>query len=153
MSWLACDDAPTRRHLLQGLIAAFAPIAMRRSVHAAQATNAEATPYTPAVLPPGVRSRFVNDVNGIRIHLLEAGFGTPVRPAVLLIHGFPELAYSWRKVMGPIAASGFHVFAPDVRGYGRTSGADVSGTTQAKPTRTCGARRREYTRSCARTTT
>ena len=51
------------------------------------------------------------------------GFETPGRPGVLMLHGFPELAYSWRKIMAPIAAAGFHVFAPDVRGYGRTSGA------------------------------
>ena len=44
---------------------------------------------------------------------------------MLLLHGFPELAYSWRKVMLPLAAAGYHVIAPDVRGYGRTSGTDV----------------------------
>jgi pimeloyl-ACP methyl ester carboxylesterase len=43
---------------------------------------------------------------------------------VLLLHGFPELAYSWRKVMLPLAAAGFHVVAPDQRGYGRTTGWD-----------------------------
>jgi pimeloyl-ACP methyl ester carboxylesterase len=59
------------------------------------------------------------------MHILEAGFETPGRQAVLMIHGFPELAYSWRNVMGPLAAAGYHVFAPDVRGYGRTSGADT----------------------------
>ena len=59
------------------------------------------------------------------MHVLEAGFETPGRPAVLMIHGFPELAYSWRKVMLPLAAAGYHVFAPDLRGYGRTSGTDV----------------------------
>src|SRR5262245_3479611 len=87
----------------------------------------QATPTSlpPAVLPPGIRSRFVDNVNGLRMHILEAGFETAGRPAVLMIHGFPELAYSWRKVMGPVAAAGYHVFAPDVRGYGRTSGADA----------------------------
>src|SRR5262249_46667690 len=39
-------------------------------------------------------------------------------------HGFPELAYSWRKIMLPLAAAGFHVIAPDQRGYGRTTGWD-----------------------------
>jgi pimeloyl-ACP methyl ester carboxylesterase len=43
---------------------------------------------------------------------------------VLLLHGFPELAYSWRKVMLPLAQAGFHVVAPDQRGYGRTTGWD-----------------------------
>jgi pimeloyl-ACP methyl ester carboxylesterase len=41
---------------------------------------------------------------------------------LLLLHGFPELAYSWRKVMLPLAEAGFHVIAPDQRGYGRTTG-------------------------------
>lgn len=81
-------------------------------------------PYPDAWLPPGVRSRFVADVNGLRMHVLEAGFETPGRPCVLLLHGFPELAYSWRKVMPPLAAAGFHVLAPDQRGYGRTTGWD-----------------------------
>jgi pimeloyl-ACP methyl ester carboxylesterase len=58
------------------------------------------------------------------MHVLEAGFETPGRPCVLLLHGFPELAYSWRKVMPPLAAAGFHVLAPDQRGYGRTTGWD-----------------------------
>jgi pimeloyl-ACP methyl ester carboxylesterase len=43
---------------------------------------------------------------------------------VLLLHGFPELAYSWRKIMPPLAAAGYHVVAPDLRGYGRTTGWD-----------------------------
>lgn len=75
-------------------------------------------------LPPGIRSRFVDDINGLRIHLLEAGFEGRDRPCVLLLHGFPELAYSWRKVMVPLASAGFHVVAPDQRGYGRTTGWD-----------------------------
>jgi pimeloyl-ACP methyl ester carboxylesterase len=81
------------------------------------------------VLPAGIRSRFVDDVNGLRMHVLEAGFQShsPAdrRPCVLLLHGFPELAYSWRKVMLPLAQAGFHVIAPDQRGYGRTTGWDV----------------------------
>ena len=81
-------------------------------------------PYRKEWLPEGVRSRFVDNVNGLRIHVLEAGFETPNRPALLLLHGFPELAYSWRNVMKPLADAGYHVFAPDVRGYGRTTGWD-----------------------------
>ncbi|HLZ85014.1 MAG TPA: alpha/beta hydrolase [Caulobacteraceae bacterium] len=75
-------------------------------------------------LPKGVRSRFVEDVNGLRLHILEAGFETGGRPCLLLLHGFPELAYSWRKVIGPLAAQGYHVIVPDQRGYGRTTGWD-----------------------------
>ena len=55
-------------------------------------------------LPPGIRSRFVPNINGLTMHLLEAGFESQDRPCVLLLHGFPELAYSWRKVMLPLAA-------------------------------------------------
>jgi pimeloyl-ACP methyl ester carboxylesterase len=80
--------------------------------------------YGETTLPAGIRSRFVKDVNGLTIHLLEAGFEEEKRPCVLLLHGFPELAYSWRKVMLPLAQAGFHVVAPDQRGYGRTLGWD-----------------------------
>ncbi len=77
-----------------------------------------------ALLPSGVRSRFVENVNGLRMHVLEAGWEAGDRPLVLLLHGFPELAWSWRKVIPPLAAAGFHVVAPDQRGYGRTTGWD-----------------------------
>ena len=77
-----------------------------------------------SVLPTGIRSRFVDGINGLRMHVLEAGYEERGRPLLLLLHGFPELAYSWRKVMGPLAALGFHVVAPDQRGYGRTTGWD-----------------------------
>jgi pimeloyl-ACP methyl ester carboxylesterase len=80
---------------------------------------------SPLPLPPGIRSRMVSGINGLTMHVLEAGFETPGRPAVLLLHGFPELAYSWRKVMVPLAEAGFHVIAPDQRGYGRTRGWDA----------------------------
>ncbi|SEB22451.1 alpha/beta hydrolase [Variovorax sp. YR216] len=76
----------------------------------------------PLPLPAGLRSRFVDNSNGLSMHVLEAGFESPDRPCVLLLHGFPELAYSWRKVMLPLAEAGFHVVAPDQRGYGRTTG-------------------------------
>ena len=81
------------------------------------------------VLPSGIRSRFAPDINGLRMHVLEAGFEERGRPLVLLLHGFPELAYSWRKVMLPLAATGYRVAAPDQRGYGRTTGwgADYDG--------------------------
>ena len=79
---------------------------------------------TEVAYPPGIRSRFVNNINGLTMHVLEAGFEVEDRPCVLLLHGFPELAYSWRKVMLPIAAAGFHVIAPDQRGYGQTTGWD-----------------------------
>ena len=78
--------------------------------------------YGDSFLPHGVRSRMIDNINGLSMHVLEAGFEAAGRPCVLLLHGFPELAYSWRKVMLPLASAGFHVVAPDQRGYGRTTG-------------------------------
>ncbi len=77
-------------------------------------------------LPPSIRSRYVDGINGLTMHVLEAGFETKGRPCLLLLHGFPELAYSWRKVMPALAEAGYHVIAPDQRGYGRTTGWDAS---------------------------
>jgi pimeloyl-ACP methyl ester carboxylesterase len=77
-------------------------------------------------LPVGIRSRRIPDIQGLSMHVLEAGEPlTPTgerRPALLLLHGFPELAYSWRKVMLPLAEAGYYVVAPDQRGYGATTG-------------------------------
>src|SRR5215813_3104728 len=81
-------------------------------------------PYGNGTLPPDIRSRSIAGVNGMSVHILEAGHETRGRPAVLLLHGFPELAYSWRKVLPALAAAGYHAIAPDQRGYGRTTGWD-----------------------------
>jgi len=111
------QSALTRRQLIQGLVAVLAP--------AVPTQAAGIGPYDPATLPPGIRSRFVHHINGITMHVLEAGYQSGDRPGVLLLHGFPELAYSWRKVMPPLASAGYHVIAPDLRGYGRSDGTDV----------------------------
>src|SRR5580704_10932290 len=84
--------------------------------------NTTALPDIP--LPPGIRSRLVEGINGLSMHVLGAGFESKGRPCVLLLHGFPELAFSWRKVMPALADAGYHVIAPDQRGYGRTTGWD-----------------------------
>ena len=61
-------------------------------------------------------------VNGIAMHVAEAGSGTPV----ILCHGFPHLWYSWRHQIPALAQAGWRVLAPDLRGYGRTDApADV----------------------------
>ena len=78
------------------------------------------------------------------MHILEAGFDAGERPCVLLLHGFPELAYSWRRIMPALADAGFHVVAPDLRGYGRTTGwhadYDSEADLQLVPSVECGAR-------------
>jgi pimeloyl-ACP methyl ester carboxylesterase len=89
-----------------------------------QAVYANAGPYGGTTLPPGVHPRLVANVNGLTVNMLEAG--TPGRPLVLLLHGFPNLGYSWRKVMPALAAAGYYAVAPDLRGYGRTTGWDNS---------------------------
>lgn len=54
--------------------------------------------------------------NGINMHIAEQGSG----PLVLLIHGFPKLWFSWRHQIKDLAQHGYHVVAPDMRGYGDT---------------------------------
>jgi pimeloyl-ACP methyl ester carboxylesterase len=56
------------------------------------------------------------DVNGIHMHATTTGQG----PTVLLLHGFPDTHAVWRKQVGPLAAAGYRVLAPDLRGYGRS---------------------------------
>ena len=65
----------------------------------------------------GDRKRYA--VNGIELDVIEAG--DPANPAVVLCHGFPESAHSWRHQIEPLVAAGYHVLAPDQRGYGRSS--------------------------------
>src|SRR4051794_28462049 len=55
--------------------------------------------------------------NGVDLNVVEAGEG----PLVVLAHGFPELAYSWRHQIPALAGAGYHVLAPDQRGYGKSS--------------------------------
>jgi pimeloyl-ACP methyl ester carboxylesterase len=58
------------------------------------------------------------DTNGIRMHVAEAG--PDDGPAVVLCHGFPECWYSWRHQLRALGDAGYHVLAPDQRGYGTT---------------------------------
>lgn len=88
-------------------------------------------------LPPQITSRYItlSDRDGLNVHILEAFPDTSDRSStpyhlILLLHGFPELAYSWRKVLVPIANAhqGYHVVAPDLRGFGRTTPLAGSGS-------------------------
>jgi epoxide hydrolase 4 len=65
----------------------------------------------------GWSERVVTLRTGVDLHLVEAGEGRPV----ILLHGFPEFWYSWRAQIPALAAAGFHVVAPDLRGYNLSS--------------------------------
>lgn len=78
--------------------------------------------YGGGTLPTGVRSRMIRGVNGLDVHILEAGYESSGRPLALLLHGFPDLAYGWRHLIPILADAGYHVVAPDQRGFGRTTG-------------------------------
>jgi pimeloyl-ACP methyl ester carboxylesterase len=78
----------------------------------------------PASFPPSRRIA----TNGIELAVHEQGEG----PVVMLLHGFPELAYSWRHQIGAIADAGFRVIAPDQRGYGASDAPRDSQTYSVK---------------------
>jgi pimeloyl-ACP methyl ester carboxylesterase len=82
----------------------------------------------PLPLPAGISETYVHcDANGLTFHVLEAGCTLERnKPLLLLVHGYPELAFSWRKVMPSLADAGYYVVAFDQRGYGRTTGWDDS---------------------------
>jgi pimeloyl-ACP methyl ester carboxylesterase len=67
------------------------------------------------MLEPGWRSG-THQVNGLSLHVVEAGPADG--PLVILLHGFPEFWWAWRRQITPLAQRGFHVAAPDMRGYG-----------------------------------
>jgi pimeloyl-ACP methyl ester carboxylesterase len=78
--------------------------------------------YGQGTLSKVIRSRMIHGVNGLDVHILEAGYESPGRPLALLLHGFPDLAYGWRHLIPILADAGYHVVAPDQRGFGRTIG-------------------------------
>jgi pimeloyl-ACP methyl ester carboxylesterase len=65
-------------------------------------------------LPAGATERLV-PTNGVRLHVVEAGPSNG--PPVVLLHGFPELWYGWRRQIGPLAEAGLRLILPDQRGY------------------------------------
>lgn len=64
------------------------------------------------------KSEFIA-TNGIRLHALTAGMNSD-GPLLVLVHGWPELSYSWRHQIGPLAQAGYRICAIDVRGYGQS---------------------------------
>lgn len=111
--------AYTRGQLMHEVIAALAsasvvPYARASDAFAGSAFHSQATDnmkklaqiekntdiaYSKETLPCGIRSRFVENINGLTMHLQESGFEYKGRPCVLLLHGFPEWACGWRRVM------------------------------------------------------
>jgi pimeloyl-ACP methyl ester carboxylesterase len=76
-------------------------------------------PMEPSSMSDPVIQHRQIEVGELSMHIAEAGEG----PLVLLCHGFPECWYSWRHQLEALAAAGYHAVAPDMRGYGRTTGA------------------------------
>jgi pimeloyl-ACP methyl ester carboxylesterase len=109
---MPCDHSPARagtgaierREFLRGLLAAMPAAA----IAARYADRAHAAADVPFPKPTLVKT------NGIQLAVYEQGKGLPV----VLCHGFPELAYSWRHQLPALAAAGYHAIAPDQRGYG-----------------------------------
>ncbi|TVY28570.1 Epoxide hydrolase A [Lachnellula hyalina] len=79
-------------------------------------------PFPPLPLPLGITESYLPS-HDLTYHVLSAG--VPSKPLLLCLHGFPELAFSWRKIMPQLASDGYHVVAYDQRGYGRTTGWDT----------------------------
>lgn len=78
----------------------------------------------PLNLPPGLTERYITtEASELTYHIIEAG--SKGKPLLILLHGFPEIAYSWRKIM-PQLSTDYYVVAVDQRGYGRTTGWDNS---------------------------
>ena len=74
------------------------------------------------LLDPVIKSHHTEISNGLNVHYLEANLNNSKNPTALLLHGFPELGFSWRKIIPELAKKGFRVIAPDMRGYGLTTG-------------------------------
>ncbi|KAI5257938.1 alpha/beta-hydrolase [Aureobasidium subglaciale] len=83
------------------------------------------TSLEPLPLPKGLEESYIDctDSCGLVFHIVTAG--QKDKPLILLTHGFPEIAFSWRKIMPDLAARGYYIVAPDQRGYGRTTGWDT----------------------------
>jgi pimeloyl-ACP methyl ester carboxylesterase len=80
--------------------------------------------FTKTILDHRIKSSVLENVNGLNIHYLESGHRSENKGLIVLLHGFPELAFSWRKIMPMISDRGYHVIAPDQRGFGKTTGWD-----------------------------
>lgn len=119
-----------RRHILRGAGALLSQTIVPWT--ALKAENADVI-YGRTRLPAGIRSRQIDTNTGVSLHILEAGDARGDRPCVVLLHGFPELAYTWRNQLLPLAQAGFHAVAPDLRGYGRSATGPVAWDDDLQP--------------------
>ena len=101
------------------------PLHSRRRFIRGAATALAVAPFVPELVglaqptvrpAPGMPAPRFIQTNGIRMAVYERGEGLPV----VFVHGFPELAYSWRNQFRSYPAAGLRVIAPDMRGYGLT---------------------------------
>lgn len=102
-----------------GTLAGAAGLAAARGAFA-QTPSSMPEHVVPGAPEPDPRSLIIRhrriQTNGIGMHIAEAGTG----PLVVLVHGFPEIGYSWRHQLPALAAAGYHAVAPDMRGCGET---------------------------------
>jgi len=120
--------ATTRRRFVAGSVSLLASYACgaTQTLNTPTTHNNANVDYGRATLPSGIRSRRIDTHNQVTLHILEAGFEHPGRPCIVLLHGFPELAYTWRNQLLPLARAGYHVVAPDARGYGLSASQPVA---------------------------
>jgi hypothetical protein len=111
---ISTQTAPgsTRRSFILTAAVAVSSSLEQSKVSRAAIVQTDTTKLAPLPLPRGIRSRYLPNINGLTFHVLEAGFESKGRRCLLLLHGYPEIAYGWRKVMLPLASAGFHVLAP-----------------------------------------
>ena len=75
------------------------------------------------LLDKNIKSNFVDIGTGLKVHYLECNSKIKKdAPIALLLHGFPEISFSWRKIFPLLSKEGFRVIAIDQRGYGKTTG-------------------------------
>src|SRR5215475_6241676 len=89
---------------------------MSTNKDSASGANGMGEPQAARFLGSDIREGYA-DVGDVRLHYVEAGEG----PLIVLLHGFPEFWYGWRLQIKPLAAAGFRVVAPDMRGYNLSS--------------------------------
>ena len=87
-------------------------------VHRRRCPFSRVRPLCLAVIVLTSTERLV-ETNGVQLRVIDAGDRDA--PVVVLAHGFPELAYSWRHQIPALAEAGYRVLAPDQRGYGGSS--------------------------------